>query len=45
MTQGENYGKNGNTNERNKHGDKNSPKMPVLNEYGSIDGEFILPTQ
>ena len=38
-------GKTGYSNEPNNHGDPNSPKMPVLNEYGIIGVEFILPPQ
>ena len=45
LTQVETSGKNGKTNEPNKHGKKNSPKMPVLNEYGCICGAFLLPPQ
>ena len=38
-------GKTGDNSETNKHGEKNSPKMPVLNEYGIIGCEFFLPPQ
>ena len=43
MTQGETYGINGTTNKTNKHGDPNSPKMIVLNKYGFIGNEILLP--
>ena len=38
-------GKTGYSNEPNKNGDQNSSKMPVLNEYGIIGVEFLLPPQ
>ena len=36
-----NHGKNGEKNEPNKHGKQNSPKMPVLIEYGVTGCDFI----
>ena len=37
--------KNDNTNETNKHGGPNSPKIPFLNEYGFDGSAFLLPPQ
>ena len=45
LNQGETSGKNGTTNEPNKHGDPNSPNMPILNEYVFIGGTFVLTPQ
>ena len=38
-------GKTGEKNEPNKHEEQNSPKTPVLNEYGIIGGAFLIPPQ
>ena len=45
MTQGDTSGKNGKTNEPNKHGETNLPNITVLNEYLFIGATFLLTPQ
>ena len=45
MTQVKTSGKNGKINDPNRHGEPNSPNIPVLNEYLFIGVMFLLTSQ